>query len=116
MRAAVQVALTLTEADWLEAFGAHPKIGDRVGSAWSKQEQSRARATEETAEDLERLNQEYFDRFGFIFIICATGKSAEEILVQLQQRLENSQEVETKNAASEQRKITSLRLRKLLGL
>ena len=116
-KAAEQTASQLSTDDWLEAFAAHPKIGDRSGSNWSKQEQSRAGTASEAARaELSRLNQQYVDQFGFIFIICATGKSAGEILASLRQRLGHSREAEIEQAAAEQRLITKIRLRKLLGL
>ena len=74
-----------------------------------------AGAADDTRAELARLNAEYFDRFGFIFIICATGKSATEMLEQLRKRIAHSREREIELAAGEQRKITALRLRKLLG-
>ena len=115
--AADEIASQLSIEDWLEAFAAHPKIGDRSGSNWSKQEQSRAGTASEAARaELARLNQQYFDQFGFIFIICATGKSADEILASLRQRLGHSRDAEVAQAAAEQRLITKIRLRKLLGL
>jgi OHCU decarboxylase len=109
--------------DWLEAFRAHPKIGEKKAAAtqsaqarqWSTQEQSESQKTAaETKEALADGNREYEDRFGFIFIICATGKSAEEILAALTDRLNNGTETELRVAAEEQRKITQLRLQKLL--
>ena len=109
--------------DWLEAFRAHPKIGEKKAAAaqsqqaqqWSAQEQSRIQAAStEIVEALAKGNQEYERRFGFIFIVCATGKSAGEILTLLNQRLANTSEAELRNAAEEQRKITRLRLGKLL--
>lgn len=113
----------LDEEDWLEAFRAHPKIGERKAAAaqsaeaqrWSAQEQSESQKTAaETKEALADGNREYEQRFGFIFIICATGKSAEEILAALTGRLNNDSETELRAAAEEQRKITQLRLQKLL--
>lgn len=113
----------LAEKDWLEAFRAHPKIGEKKAAAaqsaeaeaWSAQEQSESeRAVAETKAALADGNREYERRFGFIFIICATGKSAEEMLTLLNQRLANTSEAELRNAAEEQRKITRLRLAKLL--
>jgi allantoinase len=110
------VAGCLKTEDWLEAFAAHPRIGDRSGSAWSKQEQSKAaNANDESKAELKRLNDIYFDRFGFIFIICAMGKPAAEILSAIGERVSHSQEEEIATAAAEQRKITAIRLRKLLG-
>lgn len=114
---AEEVAEGLTPEDWLEAFAAHPRIGDRSGSQWSKQEQSSVRdAATALREELAELNERYWDRFGFIFIICATGKSAAEMLDALKRRLHHSREVEREQAAGEQRLITQIRLRKLLGL
>ena len=114
---------SLTEEDWREAFRAHPKIGERKAAAtqshqaanWSAQEQSRAQqAGDETKAAIAEGNCLYEDRFGFIFIICASGKSADEILKALTQRLANDTETELHVAAEEQRKITLLRLEKLL--
>ena len=113
----------LNEEDWLEAFRAHPKIGEKKAAAaqsaeaeaWSAQEQSESeRAATKTKAALAEGNREYEQRFGFIFIICATGRSAEEILAALNGRLSNDPETELRVAAEEQRKITSLRLGKLL--
>jgi len=107
----------LTPADWLEAFSRHPKIGEkgRVGQ-WSSQEQSgmNSAATQVTRR-LADLNQLYLDKFGWIFIVCATGKSAEEMLSLLESRLRNTAEAELRVAAAEQNQITLLRLRKLLS-
>lgn len=113
----------LDEDGWLEAFRAHPKIGEKKAAAaqsaeaqrWSADEQSETeRAAVETKAALAEGNREYEQRFGFIFIICATGKSAEEILAALNGRLNNDPETELRVAAEEQRKITQLRLQKLL--
>ncbi|HEY5839448.1 MAG TPA: 2-oxo-4-hydroxy-4-carboxy-5-ureidoimidazoline decarboxylase [Pyrinomonadaceae bacterium] len=114
---------SLDEEDWLEAFRAHPKIGEKKAAAaqsaeaqaWSAVEQSESeRAAAETKAALAEGNREYEQRFGFIFIICATGKSAEEILAALNGRLHNDPETELRTAAEEQRKITRLRIEKLL--
>ena len=115
---------SLREEDWLEAFLAHPKIGEqRAASAqseqarnWSAQEQSGILAAEaETKAALHAGNQEYEKRFGFIFIVCATGKTPEEMLAILNRRLQNEPGTELSVAAAEQRKITRLRLEKLLN-
>jgi 2-oxo-4-hydroxy-4-carboxy-5-ureidoimidazoline decarboxylase len=107
---------------WLEAFAAHPKIGDleslRMKFAgnreWSGGEQAGVTAaSEEVLQALARGNDEYFERFGYLFIVCATGKSADEMLALLQSRLGNDAESELAVAAAEQRKITHLRLEKL---
>ncbi|MFL6417396.1 MAG: 2-oxo-4-hydroxy-4-carboxy-5-ureidoimidazoline decarboxylase [Bryobacteraceae bacterium] len=108
---------SLSREDWLEAFGSHPKIGETSGaSRWSKQEQAGvAIAAEDVRTRIARLNHEYKAQFGFIFIICATGKSAEEMLISLEQRLVNSPEHEIRLAAEEQQKIIHLRLDKLIN-
>jgi OHCU decarboxylase len=120
----------LDQSDWLEAFRSHPKIGEKKAAAaagaadlvatqsqrWSAEEQRGvARAGEEAIEKLARLNRAYEEKFGFIFIVCATGKSTDEILALLETRLENETAAELRIAAAEQAKITDLRLRKLLG-
>jgi OHCU decarboxylase len=119
-----EVWWSLSEEDWLEAFRAHPKIGEQKAAtaqsqqaqSWSAQEQSGvANAAAETQNELARLNREYEDRFGFIFIVCASGKSSEEMLAILQSRIGNDRESEIRVAAEEQRKITRLRLEKLLN-
>ena len=104
----------LDEDDWLEAFGAHPKIGERSASAWSRQEQSgTALSTSGQLAELDRLNREYENRFGYIFIICATGRTTEQMLAALKERLNNSPGVEIRIAAEQQRQITRLRLLRL---
>ncbi|MFS8085071.1 MAG: 2-oxo-4-hydroxy-4-carboxy-5-ureidoimidazoline decarboxylase, partial [Acidobacteriota bacterium] len=114
---------SLAEADWLEAFRAHPKIGESKAAAtqseqarsWSAQEQSGVLdAVDETKAALATGNQEYERRFGFIYIVCATGKSSEEMLTILNARLQNDSQTELRNAAEEQSKITRLRLEKWL--
>jgi len=114
---------SLSDEDWLEAFRAHPKIGEQKAAAiqpeqarnWSAQEQSGIRdAATETKAALATGNLEYEERFGFIFIVCATGKTSEEMLAILNARLQNDRETELRTAAEEQRKIMRLRLEKLL--
>lgn len=110
----------LDVTDQLEAFAAHPRIGvKKTGPAasarWSRAEQSRAQsASSETLEALARANVDYEQRFGFVFLICATGQSAEDILSAARLRLTHSREQELAIAAGEQRKITHLRLTRLL--
>lgn len=111
----------LGREDWLEAFRAHPRIGDRdalrakLSASWAAGEQSGARgASEETLEALASGNAGYEARFGHVFLICATGRSAEEMLGELRGRLKNPPEKELRIAAAEQAKITELRLGKLL--
>lgn len=104
----------LSEADWLEAFGHHPKIGDRTAQGVAKQEQSgAASAPAGIVLELADANREYEARFGYIFIICATGKSAESMLETLRNRLRNHAQTEIRIAAEEQLKITQLRLKGL---
>ena len=102
--------------DWLEAFAAHPKIGQRSGSQWSQQEQSETASSDfDTQAALDRVNKEYETKFGYIFVVCAAGKTAPELLAILQQRLANDPENEIYHAAEQQQLITHLRLRKLLS-
>ena len=114
---------SLTEQDYLEAFKGHPMIGDLASlakkfettSSWAGEEQSSTKeASPEILESLSEANHTYLERFGFIFIICATGKSASEMLDSIEKRLKNSREIEIQNAADEQMKITLLRLEKLV--
>ncbi len=112
------------EEDWKEAFTHHPKIGDidslrkkfASTAAWASGEQSgAAHASQEVLEALSRGNKLYEDKFGYIFIVCATGKSAKEMLEILEGRLPNDAATEIKIAMQEQHKITLLRLEKLLN-
>lgn len=106
---------SLQPADWLEAFAAHPRIGERASSAWSAQEQAGAgSAGADVRERLTRDNKAYEDRFGYTFIVSATGRTAAEMLTILERRLENAPDDELQIAAAEQRKITELRLHKWL--
>jgi len=113
------------EPDWREAFSHHPKIGDiealkekfAATAHWAEGEQTSVKeASEQTLQQLAATNQAYEQRFGYIFIVCATGKSADEMLQALQQRLYNNAEVEIQIAMEEQLKITRLRLEKLFGI
>ena len=115
---------SLTPADWLEAFHSHPKIGEKHAAAavareaqqWSEAEQAGVRgAAAETTAALAELNEIYEKKFGYIFIVCATGKSSEEMLGILRERLPHDKDEELHIAAAEQAKITELRLRKLLS-
>jgi 2-oxo-4-hydroxy-4-carboxy-5-ureidoimidazoline decarboxylase len=113
----------LAESDYLEAFEGHPQIGN-VDSLKAKYANTKAlasgeqslvnEATEQVIVALAKGNAEYFEKFGFIFIVCATGKSADQMLALLKERLPNDKETELVNAAEEQRKIFQLRLGKLL--
>ena len=106
----------LDQPDWLEAFEAHPKIGETGTAGWSTREQAGvAAATTDVRDRLAAANRKYEARFGYIFIVCATGKSAYEVLDLLHDRLHNDTDTELRAAADEQRKITRLRLAKLLA-
>ncbi len=112
--------LEMIEPDWLEAFVAHPPIGEKKpphasaqSSAWSDQEQQQThQAAENTLRLLHENNRKYKDKFGFTFVVCATGKPAEEMLAILDRRLENTRQQELREAAEQQRQITNIRLRK----
>jgi 2-oxo-4-hydroxy-4-carboxy-5-ureidoimidazoline decarboxylase len=120
--AADHVWAEMQEADWMQAFRAHPRIGDRKpvhasaqSSAWSRQEQASAdTAQAEVLAQLARGNERYEELFGFTYIVCATGKSAEEMLGILQRRLASDRQTELREAAEQQRQITQIRLRKWL--
>ena len=106
----------LSSPDWLEAFSHHPRIGERSASAWAAQEQSGAKdASQKIKDELVRWNTQYEQRFGFVFLICATGKQAGEMLEQMEKRMNNEPAAELRVAAGEQAKITRLRLDKLLS-
>lgn len=111
---ATRLWLALDPADWLEAFSAHPRIGEKR-AGWSSQEQSGTRtASEETMSALADQNREYEERFGFVYLVCATGRSAEEMLANLRGRIGNDRETELRIAAEEHAKITAIRLEKLV--
>lgn len=113
----------LEEVDYLSAFQGHPQIGDvstlrkkfAATTAKASHEQSGMnKATESVLQTMMALNKAYLEKFGFIFIVCATGKSAEQMLELIEQRISNSRENELIIAAKEQAKITQLRLKNLL--
>jgi OHCU decarboxylase len=126
---------SLSKEDWLEAFVAHPKIGSTPSARpssvagagpqglspqhsldWSREEQSGTRgASPETLANLADANRDYEERFGHIFIVCASGRNAAEMLALAEKRLGNDRATELAIAAEEQRKITRLRLEKLLA-
>jgi OHCU decarboxylase len=121
--AADRVWSTMEEPDWMEAFACHPRIGGGIGErkahampksvAWSAQEQSgAAQAAERVLAALAAGNAQYEERFGFTYIVCATGKSAEQMLAILNRRLASSRADELREAAEQQRQITQIRLRK----
>ena len=114
---------SLNSDDWLEAFRGHPKIGEKKAAAsssleaqkWSEQEQAGiANTGHTTTKVLADLNSEYERIFGYIYIVCATGKTSEEMLASLRERLRNDPATELRTAAGEQAKITQLRLKKLI--
>jgi|SRR5215213_2503871 len=114
---------SLDREDWLEAFRSHPRIGEKKAAesvsaqskSWSGQEQAGVNtASVQTTNTLATLNHAYEQKFGFIFIICATGKTSDEMLTALRERLEHDAPEELPIAAAEQCKITELRLKKLL--
>jgi 2-oxo-4-hydroxy-4-carboxy-5-ureidoimidazoline decarboxylase len=120
---AEQVWWSLDSEDWLEAFHSHPKIGGKKAAAptsdqskrWSEAEQAAvSTAAQATLTELANLNNQYEKKFGYIFIVCATGKSSDEMLAILRARLENLADQELRNAAAEQARITQLRLKKLI--
>jgi 2-oxo-4-hydroxy-4-carboxy-5-ureidoimidazoline decarboxylase len=119
--AADAVWLGLPVAAWQEAFDSHPRIGEQKAKAateaslsWSAAEQSKATADEAAKLALAEANKRYEAKFGRIFIICASGRSAAEILANLEARMHYEPAVELHEAAEQQRQITQLRLRRWL--
>ena len=117
-----EVWFSLTPADWQEAFADHPRIGDRdalkkkfaeTRHLASREQSGVDGAADEVLDALARRNREYERTFGYIFIVCATGLTAAEMLARLQVRLANDPVTELRIAAQEQSKITDLRLKKL---
>jgi 2-oxo-4-hydroxy-4-carboxy-5-ureidoimidazoline decarboxylase len=118
---------SLTPKDWQQAFDSHPRLGQSKARhataqslAWSGGEQSDvsadAAADTATQTELAAANQAYEQKFGRIFILCATGKSAADVLAAIQQRMRNDPAVEFAIAGEQQRQITQLRLHKWLGM
>ncbi len=114
---------TMEEADWMQAFACHPRIGERnagiasgQSAAWSRQEQASANIAERSVlAELAHGNALYEERFGFTYIVCAAGKNAEEMLAILKRRLNRSREEELREAAEQQRQIMQIRLGKWLA-
>ena len=113
---------SLDADDWREAFTHHPRIGDRAAlearfaatrHLSASEQSSVAGASDAVLDALERGNRLYEERFGYIFIVCATGKSADQMLALLESRLDNAPEVEIRIAAEEQARITALRLQQI---
>lgn len=122
-KSAEDIWFSLSSVDHLEAFASHPKIGSKKAAPkqnaksaeWSTGEQSGMNTTtDDTRDRIAEANRLYLKKFGFIFIVCATGKSADEMLAICKARLGNSAATELQIAAEEQRKITEIRLNKLL--
>ncbi len=123
LEASNTVWFSLPEEAWQQAFDSHPRIGQKHAQSqateeslrWSAQEQ-RAVVSEDTAakQALEQANRRYEQRFGHIFIVCATGKSAPQILSILEARMHNDPQTELREAAKQQGQITELRLRRWL--
>ncbi|AJQ92136.1 2-oxo-4-hydroxy-4-carboxy-5-ureidoimidazoline decarboxylase [Gynuella sunshinyii] len=113
----------MNEDDWMEAFLAHPMIGDVQSlrekyadtlSLAANEQSSTHGAADHVLKQLATYNSKYLDKFGFIFIVFASNKTAEQMLDLLLKRIHNNRDVELKNAADEQLKITLLRIEKLL--
>jgi 2-oxo-4-hydroxy-4-carboxy-5-ureidoimidazoline decarboxylase len=123
LKKSAEIWYSLEPSDWKEAFEHHPKIGDlkslkekySVTKSIAANEQSGIdNADESILRELSELNEEYEKKFGYIFIVCATGKSADEMLSVIKLRIRNSPETEIKTAMEEQNKITKIRLEKIL--
>jgi 2-oxo-4-hydroxy-4-carboxy-5-ureidoimidazoline decarboxylase len=123
LAASKEIWCGLAESDWLEAFRSHPRIGEsraptaasHQSAVWSEQEQRKVADAGDSARiAMADANREYERRFNRIFIVCATGKSPEEILTILQRRLENNEATELWEAAEQQQQITQIRLQKWL--
>lgn len=114
VRTANEIWLALGEEHWLEGFAGHPRIGERK-AGWSSQEQSGTHtASDETMRAIAEGNRAYEEKFGFVYLICATGKPADAMRADLEQRLQNDRATELRRAAEEQARITALRLEKLV--
>jgi 2-oxo-4-hydroxy-4-carboxy-5-ureidoimidazoline decarboxylase len=119
--AASDIWLALPESDWHEAFDSHPRIGQQhavsataQSLAWSALEQNKVAPDEAARRALTEANHRYEERFGRIFIVCANGKSASEILSVLKSRMHNDAATELREAAEQQRQITQIRLHRWL--
>jgi OHCU decarboxylase len=122
LAAAEEVWWDLDSADWMEAFAAHPRLGERAdgddrSSRWSRGEQAGVDdADADTRRRLDECNRAYEDRFGYRFIAFATGETADDLLQACRDRLGNDEVRELTVAATEQARITNLRLRRLVGM
>jgi OHCU decarboxylase len=115
LAAAERIWLDLGSQDWLEAFAAHPRIGERASGQAAKEQSGIKDASAELLAALADANREYEERFGRVFLVCAAGKSAQEMLDLCRLRLHNDPREELAVAADEQRKITRLRLEKWMA-
>lgn len=124
LAASTEIWESLDSDDWLEAFSHHPRIGQRAsdrpqgeqGARWSEVEQQGVHAaSDDTRTELAKVNRAYEQRFGFIYIVCATGKSADEMLAIADRRMHHDLGQEITVAAGEQHAITQRRLAKLVG-
>lgn len=121
LNAAKRLWSLLAEEDYLEAFGGHAQIGDlqalkkKYATITQREQGHLLAANDDILQQLHELNQIYLEKFGFIFIVCASNKSAEEMLAILKKRVQNERQQEIDNAGREQSKITELRLRKLFN-
>lgn len=122
LESAEEVWEECSEEDWKEAFAQHPRIGDLetvkkkfATSPAANEQASVAEAPEEVLQALAEANEAYEKKFGYIFIVCASGKSPEEMLGLIHARMQNSPGEEIRNAADEQLRITRLRLERMLS-
>lgn len=124
LQASDEIWLALRPADWMEAFRSHPRIGESGAEqtsgdrsrAWSAQEQSAVAGGADAVKlALAEANRDYEQRFGHIFIVCATGQSGGQILEILRQRLHNDASTELREAAEQQRQITRIRLQRWIA-
>jgi 2-oxo-4-hydroxy-4-carboxy-5-ureidoimidazoline decarboxylase len=123
MAASDDIWRTLPASDWMEAFRSHPRISESklssssssTSTAWATQEQKKVAAADDSVKSaLAEGNRNYEEKFGHIFIVCATGKSASEMLEILNLRMRNDSKNELREAAEQQRQITQIRLKKWL--
>lgn len=119
LRTADEAARRFTEADVERALAAHPRIGERAEgehaeAAWSRREQAGVSTDDATAQALAEGNRAYEERFGRVFLICASGLAAEQVLAALRERLDNDPATEAAVVADELRRIALLRLERVL--
>ncbi len=122
LETAARLWQALPPTEWQAAFDSHPRIGEQQphhataqSIAWSAAEQASLRAHPDATNALARANAAYEARFGRIFLICASGRSADEILAEAHRRMHSDDATELAEAVEQQRQITVLRLRRWLG-